>query len=485
MGVPLDESKPTNSQVLILHQTHLSLPSDAIHAKEAISLTDAPLLSAHDATENCDILAVTLLEHPTSGLRKQCVALMGQFESWHLQKFMRLPHRNDNVTTYSGRRMDSSVALRYVNRGAQPSGRVGNVAPTMETTRIYWEILQKYLSSFDANLKALEPIVKNMALGPTNAVVVMVVNLGQSELLLNFICHARRRNLDLSNVLVFATDLETRDLVANMGVAVYYDEYNYEIMPKEAAKRYADRNFRSMMMAKVFVVHMVLALGYDVLFQDVDLIWYRNPLEYFETTKMEEQKGGNKPFDMYFQDDGNHALYYAPYSANTGFYYVRHNDITMHFFNTFLVSGDNIIATKSHQVALIALLGEHASLYGLRVKVFNRNSDEFPGGHAFNQRKSFMKDLFAKAVNPYIFHMSWTLNKVNKQRYFEQMGEWYYHSQCIGKTVDEILTTAHDGGLFEHCCSAEPLVTCHYRDKPSIIPCKDSPPIDNGQGSWW
>ena len=479
LGVPLDDSTPRNSQVLILHQTRLSLPDNTMHATEALGMTQAPLLTAEEATENCDILAIALLEHPTSGNRKQCLAVMGQYESWHLQKFMRLPIRTNVTTTKS---LDSRLPLRYVNRGAQPSGRVGNIVPTMETTRVYWEILSKYLESFDKNLEALAPIVKPMA--KQNTIVVMVCNFGQSELLMNFICHAMRHNLDLSNVLVFTTDTETRDLVQAMGLAAYYDEYNYEIMPKEAAKRYADRNFRAMMMAKVFCVHMVLALGYDVLFQDVDVVWWRNPLEYFHSS--EEEQSPSKHFDMYFQDDGNHALYYAPYSANTGFYYVRHNDITMHFFNTFLMAGDTIIATKSHQVALIALLGEHASLYGLRVKVFNRNSDDFPGGHAFNQRKSFMKDILAKAVHPYIFHMSWTLNKVNKQKYFQQMGEWYYQPTCIEKSLADLLPSGSESGaLFDKCCAAEPIVQCHYSDKPSLHPCKDSPPIDKGMRSWW
>ena len=50
-------------------------------------------------------------------------------------------------------------------------------------------------------------------------------------------------------------------------------------MPKEAAKEYADDTFRLMMFAKVYCVHIVSQLGYDFLFQDVDVIWYKNPLD--------------------------------------------------------------------------------------------------------------------------------------------------------------------------------------------------------------
>jgi hypothetical protein len=73
-------------------------------------------------------------------------------------------------------------------------------------------------------------------------------------------------------------------------------------------------------------------------------------------------------------------------------------------------------------------------------------------------------------VQPYIFHMSWTKNKDNKRLYFQQMGEWYLKDSCL---------TGWE------CCLPEPNIVCHYRDKPSLISCKDSPPIDAGRPSFW
>lgn len=116
-------------------------------------------------------------------------------------------------------------------------------------------------------------------------------------------------------------------------------------------------------------------MGYDILFQDVDIVWYKDPLTFFEN-----RKDPMYNYDVYFQDDGNHALYYGPYSANTGFYYVRNSDKTRFFFNAMLLSGDLILSTHSHQVALIAQLNEHASMYGLKVKILSRDTDTHPGG---------------------------------------------------------------------------------------------------------
>jgi hypothetical protein len=247
-------------------------------------------------------------------------------------------------------------------------------------------------------------------------------------------------------------------------------------MPKEAAGSYGDRKFTAMMMAKVFCVHMVSRLKYNILFQDVDIVWYKNPIPFFEST--------HQDFDLLFQDDGGHSIRYAPYSANSGFYFVRYNERTEYFFHSLLLSGDLIISTDSHQQALIATLNEHVSLFGLRVKVFSRDTEEFPGGYQYHQASgAYMRQLFAGEVDPFIFHMSWTLNKNNKLLFLRQMGEWYVQEQCVHRTTTEIGATTNE--FVGTCCSAEPLVSCHYRDKPSKIPCKDSPPIDKGKPSFW
>ena len=41
---------------------------------------------------------------------------------------------------------------------------------------------------------------------------------------MNFACSARARGLDISNVLVFATDEETKELAEGVGLAAYFDK---------------------------------------------------------------------------------------------------------------------------------------------------------------------------------------------------------------------------------------------------------------------
>lgn len=187
---------------------------------------------------------------------------------------------------------------------------------------------------------------------------------------------------------------------------------------------------------------------------------------------------------MYYQDDGSHSTRYAPFAPNSGFYYVRHNPRTQHFLTSLLMSGDLVLKTFSHQQAMTAVLAEHASLFGLRVKVMSRDEDDFPGGYHFHrQQGSFLRDMFKGKKHPYIFHMSWTKSKDNKLLFLKQMGEWYLKDHCVAKKLSDI--GVEKDNFVEQCCSKEALVTCHWKDKPSIKPCKDSPALDKGARSFW
>jgi hypothetical protein len=227
------------------------------------------------------------------------------------------------------------------------------------------------------------------------------------------------------------------------------------------AKEYGDKTFQELMYAKVVAVQLVNWLGYDILFQDVDIVWFQNPIQVLQTL--------HPSFDLLFQDDGARSLRYAPYFANSGFYVVRFNENTRHFLVRMLYAGDTIVMSASHQQALNSLLSEHASLYGLRSKTLGM--DEFPGGFYFHHNHEFMRDmmLFArkrKRAPPFIFHMSWTSDKQHKIKFLQQMGLWF--------------VSEGDGS-----CLAEPVVSCHYRDKPSVRPCPNSPALDKNGKSFW
>mmetsp|Transcript_34868 Transcript_34868/g.73542 ORF Transcript_34868/g.73542 Transcript_34868/m.73542 type:complete len:617 (+) Transcript_34868:69-1919(+) len=471
-GVP-PNANSEGLDALILYNKKEALPSDANVAR-AVRYEDPtkPLafLSATTATENCDTMNVVLMDNP--GNTRQCFALIGgQYESYYVQRWMRRP---DNFG-----KLDPKMPLKLTSRAWTAAGKQEFFPPKQSQVNSHQEKLRTYLNELDNIKSRLKQVIEKMN---AMTVVVLTCNHGQSELLINFACSARARGLDLKNVLVFPTDQETKELAEGMGLATFYEEKLMETVPKRGAGIYGDHIFVSVMFAKVLCVQLVNELGHDLLFQDVDVVWYKDPLEYFHDKSLPE-------FDMYFQDDGSRQERYAPYSANTGFYYVRSNDRTRHLFRHLIYSSDLISAWSSHQQVLIQLLAENNSVMGLSVKIFPKQMEEFPGGAQFHRQKKVMKKIMSGDSKAYIFHMSWTQNKDNKLKFFEQMGEWYVNKQCIGKETHEItdkdVTENKNGVLVEHCCSVEPQITCHYRDKPSKIPCKDSPTIDtNGRPFW-
>ena len=84
----------------------------------------------------------------------------------------------------------------------------------------------------------------------------------------------------LSNIVLFATDIETYNLASNILHIqnVFYEESIFGTIPKEFSESYADETFSKIMFAKIYSVHLVSQLGYNFLSQDVDVIWYKNPL---------------------------------------------------------------------------------------------------------------------------------------------------------------------------------------------------------------
>jgi hypothetical protein len=143
--------------------------------------------------------------------------------------------------------------------------------------------------------------------------------------------------------------------------------------------------------------------------------------------------------------------------------------------------GDAIIKSKSHQSVLNDLLNDFSTGKGLRVKTFKKGmSNVFPGGVEYHNNKAYMKAVVEGKKRFLIFHMSWTQNKDNKIKYFQQLGEWYTTGPEDG------MTAASDCSGLDCYCLSEPNITCHYSDKPSKIPCRSSPAVVEGRGrSFW
>jgi hypothetical protein len=233
----------------------------------------------------------------------------------------------------------------------------------------------------------------------------------------------------------------------------------------------------------VFSSHLASQLAHDFLFQDVDVAWYRNPLEYFAAGPDHDN---GTTIDMFIQDDGSRGIFYGPRSSNAGFYFARNNEVTREFFHSYLLAGDHVVAHRNDQIVFNILLNEHASMYGMRVYTMSRLDDDFPTGSAFYHRSDLVEDLFAGKVKPYVFHVNWTGDKAEKIQLLQQMGGWFVSEACVQKRASEILHLTTNGTergdsrtgatSIRDCCLPEPVVKCHKPNLPSLVPCNETSP---------
>jgi hypothetical protein len=84
------------------------------------------------------------------------------------------------------------------------------------------DIMLTYLTHLKEMRNELKSTLERIAVD--NAVVVMTVNKGQSELLMNFVCSARSRGFDMKNVILFPTDQFSKDIADGLGLATFYHE---------------------------------------------------------------------------------------------------------------------------------------------------------------------------------------------------------------------------------------------------------------------
>lgn len=516
VGVPWTPTTPSTENVLLLYAMKESLPPPSANVTKTKSEKQFPPFydSVETAVSNCDTVKVVLSSNED---KKQCFAIVPQFESYQIYKWVRGKSKGNKKNTNP---------LKFVPRAKRGGDKNGNydsiaVPKPLHSTEgsDYGRQLSHYLRYLPATLQKLQPVADRAAAGilpgsannsqslevPTDyrskekngdsVVVAMVCNFGQSEMLVNFCCAARQRGLDtvLGHVLVFATDEATVELATALGLHVFDvqtafgDAENIQKgqFPEKAAGRFKDKTFQTMAMVKMYASHLVNAAGHDVLLQDVDVVWYQNPLPFFMANDSR-----TRDFDMIFQDDGARDGRYAPFFPNSGFYYARHNARTVEFHSVAVRRMDLMLA-ETHQLGLLTILNEEVSLRGLRVKVLGRDhviGRLFPCGFHFNNRQDWVREMIQlqkqqkkdpqqKQQLPYVFHMSWTASKKEKREYLEQMDNWFVEDACVGKSVAQITgttataTTSNTTLLTTQCCATQSLFRCHHPKKPSTRPC--------------
>ena len=210
-----DYGYPTNDgssdEVVILYLNSRAVPSSISSGSNSV-----PLLSVSDATSSCEAMNVATVS--ASEGKNTCLVVSGGYESFHLQRWMR---NGEKAKGQSGE-LSSNYPLRHVSRGMKRNGADDFHPPKLVDIQKHWGPLRRYLETYDEVTAQLKPILESIAIN--NTIIVMVCNMGQASLLMNFACSAKARGFDLKNVLVFATDKETLDMAEGLGLTAFYDD---------------------------------------------------------------------------------------------------------------------------------------------------------------------------------------------------------------------------------------------------------------------
>lgn len=283
----------------------------------------------------------------------------------------------------------------------QQSIRRGYTA--LNTDQYQQDYPRNYNSRMNSEPELLRPLLENLpdlialmrrTLGDRKHATIMVANAGVLDLLLNFVCSAEAAGIDLASVVVFVGDDRMVQLVRRMGISAIYAPA-LGAMPLRAAGSYLDGTFSRMMWFKAAAVYVTLMAGYEVLFQDVDLVWLMDPMSYF---------AAQPHYDLFFMDDGARTPRYTPFFVNSGFYFVKHNARTVYLFEKLMkAAAAEIGQTHSHQSVLIRHIAESVHLFG--VQVFVLDMDLFPSGQAYHENKPFVKKVQQRTFRPFVFHM--------------------------------------------------------------------------------
>jgi hypothetical protein len=176
-------------------------------------------------------------------------------------------------------------------------------------------------------------------------------------------------------------------MIESTGAMGIYHE-GYSAVSRFASGDYLDRIFVDMMWYKAFSVHLLLRRGFNILFQDVDLVWFKDPFPYFKEylqADSERSKMSGSPVEAFFSDDGQRSLRYAPFYANSGFYYLLASERSVHFTWEIMISFDFVQLLGSHQNVFTNKLIEGLALGAHNSKVLSL--EEFPTGIQYHHDK--------------------------------------------------------------------------------------------------
>ncbi|MCO5558361.1 hypothetical protein L7F22_011942 [Adiantum nelumboides] len=279
------------------------------------------------------------------------------------------------------------------------------------------------IKSSSHTLDSLLPLVAD-----ENKVVVMVGGTSNyKEMLLSFICRAQ--SLGIHNVLIAAFDEGLYEYAYLQGLPVYLespsDEYK-SVIGNDGSCVFASECFKRVTKLKSMSVLKVLKRGYSVLWSDMDIAWFENPLPQLLAL--------GASYSLVIQSDKPNETHAENMGANSGFYLARSEEKTIRAFEAIVQHARKSQATEQPSFYII-LCGQKAeSRVGRRECVIRQSGlhtvfldhEHYPNGHVFGHWHSSNATEACKKKGCVLLHNNFIKGKVKKLTRFVKQGLWFY-----------------------------------------------------------
>eukprot|EP00035_Acanthoeca_spectabilis_P006698 m.128023 g.128023 ORF g.128023 m.128023 type:complete len:602 (-) comp13618_c0_seq1:52-1857(-) len=254
--------------------------------------------------------------------------------------------------------------------------------------------------------------------GRNETILVMAANDGHSTMVINFFCDLHKRGLPTPRHVVFTATEKLRDELQKLGITAFWNEHLGSFNPKAEAV-YGTIGFGRLTYMKQFSTYLALLLGWDVLFQDADVTWPKDPFPAL--------LAGRDKYHAQFMDDGARTFRFAPFFANSGFYYLtnRHpgGGHIVEFWDQVTMSMAE--SQTGNQEVLNAILEYQVKNRAFKVRILP--PEQFASGKYLGPPKN---EGDVEKINSFLVaHFCWTHNMEVKR---ERMTE--YNSRHLGDT---------------------------------------------------
>lgn len=210
-----------------------------------------------------------------------------------------------------------------------------------------------------------------------NTVLLLAFNYGEFNLFLNWLCSCKHHKIDISNLLVYAADSKLHEVLDEMGIANFYLPEIFGEKQSGISKRFGDNTWLPFGQLKMLIPKVLFDGGFDVMFQDVDMIWFKDPLKHIKATVPAN-------VDYAIQSVGQFQRWqFAPYNINSGFWHIKNNLFSKMCWDRMFYSHETVgIYGNSQQLSMNQNLALCSGMMNLKVEVLDMV--EYPSGWIVN-----------------------------------------------------------------------------------------------------